>query len=77
MDFDRDAWQTAYQAFSADEHNWVVQVTGNLRALVDNAVELARLAATLTGVRRTGRRPSANADIEALRADGALNGEQT
>ncbi len=77
-DFDRDAWQTAYEAFSAEEHNRVVQVTGNLRALVDNAVELVRFAATLTGgLRPAGRRPSANADIEALRADGALNGEQT
>src|SRR5580704_2896892 len=46
-DFDRDAWQTAYEAFSAEEHNRVVQVTGNLRALVDNAVELVRVAATL------------------------------
>jgi hypothetical protein len=76
-DFDRDAWQTAYEAFSAEEHNRVVQVTGNLRALVDNAVELVRVAATLTGLRPAGRRPSANADIEALRADGALSGEQT
>jgi hypothetical protein len=75
--FDRDAWQTAYEAFSAEEHNRVVQVTGNLRALVDNAVELVRFAATLTGLRPAGRRPSANADIEALRADGALSGEQT
>ncbi|MFI5004224.1 MAG: hypothetical protein ACHQE6_04350 [Solirubrobacterales bacterium] len=76
-DFDRDAWQTAYEAFSAEEHNRVVQVTGNLRALVDNAVELVRFAATVTGLRPAGRRPSANADIEALRADGALTGEQT
>jgi hypothetical protein len=74
-DFDRDAWQTAYEAFSAEEHNRVVQVTGNLRALVDNAVELVRFAATLTGLRPAGRRPSTNADIEALRADSALNGE--
>ena len=44
--FDRDAWQTAYEAFSAEEHNRVVQVTSNLRALVDGAVELARVAAT-------------------------------
>jgi uncharacterized protein YutE (UPF0331/DUF86 family) len=76
-DFDRGAWQVAYEAFSAEEHNRVVQVTGNLRALVDNAVELARFAATLTGLRPAGRRPSTNADIEALRADGALTGEQT
>jgi hypothetical protein len=76
-DFDRDAWQAAYEAFSAEEHNRVVQITGNLRALVDNAVELARFAATLTGLRPAGRRPSANADIEALRADGALTGAQT
>jgi hypothetical protein len=33
------------------EHNRVVQVTGNLRALVDNTVELVRFAATLTGLR--------------------------
>jgi hypothetical protein len=26
-DFDRDAWRTAYEAFSAEEHNRVVQVT--------------------------------------------------
>ncbi len=39
--------------------------------------ELVRFAATLTGLRPAGRRPSANADIEALRADGALTGEQT
>jgi hypothetical protein len=77
VDFDRDAWRTAYEAFSAEEHNRVVQVTGNLRALVDNAVELVRVAATLTGLRPAGRRPSTNADIEALRADGALSGEQT
>jgi uncharacterized protein YutE (UPF0331/DUF86 family) len=76
-DFDRSAWQAAYEAFSAEEHNRVVQITGNLRALVDNAVELARSAATLTGLRPAGRRPSTNADIEALRADGALTGEQT
>jgi len=76
-DFDRDAWQIAYEAFTAEEHNRVVQVTGNLRALVDNAVELARCAATLTGLRPAGRRPSTNADIEALRADGALTGEET
>jgi hypothetical protein len=76
-DFDRDAWQAAYKSFSAEEHNRVVQVTGNLRALVDNAVELARVAATLTGLRPAGRRPSTNADIEALRADGALTGKQT
>ncbi len=76
-DFDRDAWRAAYEAFSAEEHNRVVQVTSNLRALVDNAVELARFAATLTGLRPAGRRPSTNADIEALRADGALTGEQT
>jgi uncharacterized protein YutE (UPF0331/DUF86 family) len=44
---------------------------------VDNAVEFARVAATLTGLRPAGRRPSTNADIEALRADGALTGEQT
>jgi uncharacterized protein YutE (UPF0331/DUF86 family) len=75
-DFDSDAWQAAYEAFSAEEHNRVVQVTGNLRALVDSAVELVRFAATLTGLRPAGRRPSANADIEALRADGALTGEQ-
>ena len=68
-DFDRDAWQIAYEAFTAEEHNRVVQVTGNLRALVDNAVELARCAATLTGLRPAGRRPSTNADIEALRAE--------
>jgi len=55
-DFDRNAWQAAYEAFSAEEHNRVVQVTGNLRALVDNAVELARFAATLTGLRPAGRR---------------------
>jgi len=76
-DFDRDAWRTAYEAFSAEEHNRVVQITSNLRALVDNAVELARVAATLTGLRPPGRRPSTNADIEALRADGALSGKQT
>jgi hypothetical protein len=76
-DFDRDAWQTAYEAFSAEEHNRVVQVTSNLRALVDNAVELTRVAATLTGLRPAGRRPSTNADIESLRADGALTGDQT
>jgi len=76
-DFDRDAWRTAYEAFSAEEHNRVVQVTSNLRALVDNAVELARVAAMLTGLRPPGRRPSTNADIEALRADGALSGKQT
>ena len=75
-DFDRDAWRAAYEAFSAEEHNRVVQVTGNLRALVDNAVELVRVAATLTGLRPAGRRPSTNADIEALRADRA-SGEQT
>ena len=50
-DFERAAWQRAYEAFSAEEHNRVMQVTGNLRALVDNAVELARSAATLTGQR--------------------------
>ena len=76
-DFDRDAWRAAYEAFSAEEHNRVVQVTGNLRALVDSAVELVRVAATSTELRPAGRRPSANADIEALRADGALSGEQT
>jgi len=76
-DFDRATWQAAYEAFSAEEHNRVVQVTGNLRALVDNAVELARFAATLTELRPAGRRPSTNADIEALRADGALTGKQT
>ncbi|MFZ2051552.1 MAG: hypothetical protein WB698_01275 [Solirubrobacteraceae bacterium] len=32
-------------------------------------------AATLTGLRPAGRRPSTNADIEALRADGALSGK--
>ncbi len=76
-DFDVEAWQAAYDAFSAEEHNRVVQVTGNLRALVDNTVELVRFAATLTGLRPAGRRPSANADIEALRSDGALTGKQT
>jgi hypothetical protein len=76
-DFDRAEWQTAYEAFTAEEHNRVVQVTSNLRALVDNAVELARFAATLTGLRIAGRRPSTNADIEALRAGGALTGKQT
>jgi hypothetical protein len=75
--FDRSAWQAAYEAFSAEEHNRVVQVTSNLRALVDNAVELTRFAATLTGLRPAGRRPSTNADIEALRTDGALSGKQT
>jgi hypothetical protein len=77
VDFDRGAWQSAYEAFSAEEHNRVVQVTGNLRALVDNAVELVRFAATLTRLRPAGRRPSVNADIEALRTDGALTGDQT
>lgn len=76
-DFDLDTWKATYEAYSAEEHNRVVQVTGNLRALVDNAVELVRYAATLTGLRPAGRRPSTNADIEALRADGALTGEQT
>lgn len=76
-DFDGEEWRTAYEAFSAQEHNRVVQVPGNLTALVDNAVELVRFAATLTGLRPTGRRPSTNADIEALRADGALTGKQT
>jgi hypothetical protein len=75
-DFDDQLWRTAYEAFSAEEHNRVVQVTGNLTALVDNAVELVRFAATLTGLRPAGRRPSANADIEALRIDGALTGKQ-
>ncbi len=69
--------QAAYEAFTAEEHNRVVQVTGNLLALVDNAVELVRVAATLTGLRPAGRRLSTNADIEALRAGGALSGEQT
>jgi hypothetical protein len=45
-EFDRSAWQAAYEAFSAEEHNRVVQVTSNLRALVDKAVELTRFAAT-------------------------------
>lgn len=76
-DFDSAAWRAAYEAFSAEEHNRVVQVTGNLTALVDNAVELVRFAATLTGLRPAGRRPSTNADIEALRIDGALTGKQT
>lgn len=76
-DFDGAAWRAAYEAFSPEEHNRVVQVTGNLTALVDNVVELVRFAATLTGLRPAGRRPSANADIEALRADGALTGKQT
>ncbi len=60
----------------AEEHNRVVQVTGNLRALVDRR-RAGRCAATLTGLRPAGRRPSTNADIEALRADGALTGEET
>lgn len=76
-DFDLDRWRAAYEAFSAEDHNRVVQVTGNLTALVDNAVELARFAATLTGLRPAGRRPSTNADIEASRSDGALTGKQT
>jgi hypothetical protein len=77
-DFDGAKWRAAYEAFSAQEHNRVVQVTGNLTALVDNAVELVRFAATLTGLRPAGRRPpSTNADIEALRADGAFTGKQT
>jgi hypothetical protein len=76
-DFDSTAWRVAYEAFSAEEHNRVVQVTGNLTALVDNAVELVRFATTLTGLRPAGRRPSTNADIEALRTDGALTGKQT
>jgi hypothetical protein len=76
-DFDPLKWRSAYEAFSAQEHNRVVQVTGNLTALVDNAVELVRFAATLTGLRPAGRRPSTNADIEALRADGAFTGKQT
>lgn len=75
-DFDGESWRTAYEAFSAEEHNRVVQVTGNLTALADNAVELVRFAATLTGLRPAGRRPSTNADIEALRIDGALTGKQ-
>lgn len=75
-DFDGAKWRNAYEALSAQERNRVVQVTGNLTALIDNAVELVRLAATLTGLRPAGRRPSANADIEALRADGALTGKQ-
>jgi hypothetical protein len=76
-DFDPSKWRSAYEAFSAQEHNRVVQVTGNLTALVDNAVELVRFAATLTCLRPAGRRPSTNADIEALRADGAFTGKQT
>ena len=76
-DFESAKWRAAYEAFSAQEHNRVVQVTGNLTALVDNAVELVRFAATLTGLRPAGRRPSANADVEALRADGAFTGRQT
>lgn len=75
-DFDGVSWRTAYEAYTAEEQNRVVQVTGNLTALVDNAVELVRFAATLTGLRPAGRRPSANADIEALRIDGALTGKQ-
>ncbi len=75
-DFDLDRWRSAYEAFSAEEHNRVVQVTGNLTALVDNAIELVRLAATLTGLRPAGRRPSTNADIEAARQDGAFTGKQ-
>ena len=31
-DFDRDAWQQAYEAFTAEEHNRIAQVTSNLRA---------------------------------------------
>jgi uncharacterized protein YutE (UPF0331/DUF86 family) len=76
-DFDPDRWHAAYEALSAEDHNQVVQITGNLTALVDNAVELARFAATLTELRPAGRRPSTNADLEALRADGALTGTQT
>lgn len=75
-DFDAAIWRTAYEALTAPERNRVVQVTANLTALIDNAVELARFAATLTGLRPAGRRPSANADIEALRVDGALTGKQ-
>jgi hypothetical protein len=75
-DFDAKSWRTAYEALSAVERNRVVQITGNLTALIDNAVELVRFAATLTGLRPAGRRPSANADIEALRVDGALTGKQ-
>jgi hypothetical protein len=75
-DFDGVSWRRAYEAFSAEEHNRVVQVTGNLTALVDNAVELVRFAATLLGLRPAGRRPSTNADIDALRIDGALTGKQ-
>lgn len=75
-DFDATGWRAAYESLSAQERNRVVQVTGNLTALIDNAVELVRFAATLTGLRPAGRRPSTNADIEALRADGALAGKQ-
>ncbi len=33
VDFDSDAWQTAYEALSAEEHNRVAQVTSTLRKL--------------------------------------------
>ena len=47
-DFDAVKWRAAYEALSAPERNRVVQVTANLTALIDNAVELVRFAATLT-----------------------------
>jgi hypothetical protein len=75
-DFDLERFREAFDARDPEQRNRARLVTGNLQALADGMVELVREAATLTGLRPAGRRPEANPDIEAVRADGGLTGRQ-
>ena len=75
-DFDLERFREAFDARDPEQRNRARLVTANLQALADGIVELVREAATVTGLRPAGRRPEANPDIEAVRADGCLTGRQ-
>jgi hypothetical protein len=78
--FDRDAWRKSSELEDEDsaERNKVRLVKSNLQALVDNMVELGRIGVTVTALKPRDRPwHQTNSDIEAVRADGGLTGQES
>jgi len=74
--FDLETFRVAFDARDPVERNRARLVTSNFQAVTDGMVELVRSAATATGLRPAGRGLSINPDIEAVRADGCITGNQ-
>jgi hypothetical protein len=75
-DFALDRFREAFDSREAAERNRARLVTSNFQAIADGMVELVREAVTAIGLRPAGRRPEANPDIEAIRADEGITGRQ-